>query len=350
VGVSRELVIGRKDADVTIDDPELSRRHLAVRPLERGVEVEDLGSRNGTFVNGSRLTDPLTLTVAGTISAGSTEIAVELPLAPTRVRDVPAAAPPAAAPPPPAVPPAPAAPPAEPPHAAPPPAAAPPEPPPAAPPPGPPAAPPAAAAPPAEPPHAAPPPAAPPPAAAPRRAAPPPPLAAPARRRAPRRRRPVWIPVVAVVALLAAIAVAAVLLLGGDDETTEVRPLNMDVATAVLSEPGPVTRIGGIATSEATGRMAVVVIRRVQGQPTPGGGPVDLRLDVTFSKPQGSFVGIVSGTVRVSARGVEIVRGRAPLSNGSGEFEGIDGFFRIVGNNPPGTSISRFKVRGEAEF
>jgi ABC transport system ATP-binding/permease protein len=52
IEVSRELVIGRENVDVEIDDAELSRRHVAVRPTEGGLEVEDLGSRNGTRVDG----------------------------------------------------------------------------------------------------------------------------------------------------------------------------------------------------------------------------------------------------------------------------------------------------------
>ena len=50
-----ELVIGREGAAVTIEDSELSRRHAAVRPVEGGIEIEDLGSLNGTFVNGRRI-------------------------------------------------------------------------------------------------------------------------------------------------------------------------------------------------------------------------------------------------------------------------------------------------------
>ena len=39
-----ELVIGREGVAVTIDDSELSRRHAAVRPVQGGFEIEDLGS------------------------------------------------------------------------------------------------------------------------------------------------------------------------------------------------------------------------------------------------------------------------------------------------------------------
>ena len=58
IEVSRELVIGRENVDVEIDDAELSRRHVAVRPKDGGLEVEDLGSRNGTRVDGTRIDGP----------------------------------------------------------------------------------------------------------------------------------------------------------------------------------------------------------------------------------------------------------------------------------------------------
>jgi ABC-type multidrug transport system ATPase subunit/pSer/pThr/pTyr-binding forkhead associated (FHA) protein len=46
------LTIGRDPAnDVVLDDPNVSRFHAEVRPLEGGFEVRDLGSRNGTRVD-----------------------------------------------------------------------------------------------------------------------------------------------------------------------------------------------------------------------------------------------------------------------------------------------------------
>lgn len=90
--VEQEVVIGREDADLTISDPEVSRRHALIRPIERGIEVEDLGSTNGTFVNGERISGTVDLTVGGTVRVGNSEIQVDLQLlAPTRVRDVIAA-------------------------------------------------------------------------------------------------------------------------------------------------------------------------------------------------------------------------------------------------------------------
>ena len=76
VGVTGELIIGRENADLTIDDAEVSRRHVAVR-LEGGqLEVEDLGSANGTFVNGSRIEDPVKVGGGAKIRVGRTEFEV----------------------------------------------------------------------------------------------------------------------------------------------------------------------------------------------------------------------------------------------------------------------------------
>ncbi|SRR6266404_907157 len=49
------LAIGRDDsADVKIDDQSLSRRHFLIRPQGDHFLIEDLGSQNGTWVDGNR--------------------------------------------------------------------------------------------------------------------------------------------------------------------------------------------------------------------------------------------------------------------------------------------------------
>ena len=53
--VTEELVIGRTAADVTIDDERVSRRHAIIRAAGESLTVEDLGSLNGTWVNGTRI-------------------------------------------------------------------------------------------------------------------------------------------------------------------------------------------------------------------------------------------------------------------------------------------------------
>ena len=87
--IEGELVVGREEADLTLPDVELSRRHAVLREIEQGVEIEDLGSLNGTFVNGERIASPVTLTVNGSLKVGTTEMALEVALPePRQVPDV----------------------------------------------------------------------------------------------------------------------------------------------------------------------------------------------------------------------------------------------------------------------
>jgi pSer/pThr/pTyr-binding forkhead associated (FHA) protein len=77
--VEGELLIGREQAAVTIDDEQVSRRHALVRAVGGIVTIEDLGSTNGTWVNGRRL-DPGGSTPLGPddeIRIGETTLAVE---------------------------------------------------------------------------------------------------------------------------------------------------------------------------------------------------------------------------------------------------------------------------------
>ena len=87
--VENEVVIGRENADLTISDPEISRRHALVRPIPSGIEVEDLGSMNGTYVNGERIGEVVELTLGGTVRVGNSDIQVELELLDvTKVREI----------------------------------------------------------------------------------------------------------------------------------------------------------------------------------------------------------------------------------------------------------------------
>lgn len=50
------VVIGRQhDCDIAVASEEISRRHAQVKPTPDGLLVEDLGSANGTFINGKRV-------------------------------------------------------------------------------------------------------------------------------------------------------------------------------------------------------------------------------------------------------------------------------------------------------
>jgi hypothetical protein len=58
--------------DVVVGDAEVSRQHARVTRTPGGYVLEDLGSTNGTFVNGERLTTPRVLNPGDLIALGET--------------------------------------------------------------------------------------------------------------------------------------------------------------------------------------------------------------------------------------------------------------------------------------
>ncbi len=60
--LNRTIVLGRESTcDVVIADRQVSRFHARLTPTDEGVMVEDLGSKNGTRLNGTALTSPMML-------------------------------------------------------------------------------------------------------------------------------------------------------------------------------------------------------------------------------------------------------------------------------------------------
>jgi FHA domain len=76
---SSGLTIGRGGQnDIALDsDNFASARHARVEPRRDGVWVEDIGSTNGTFVNGARLSKPRRLAPGDVIRVGSTDLRYE---------------------------------------------------------------------------------------------------------------------------------------------------------------------------------------------------------------------------------------------------------------------------------
>lgn len=72
------MIIGRDPmSDIVLNDPEISRNHARLTLGEDGYAVQDMGSTNGTFVNGKRLRGEPSLLVPGsTIILGSNVILV----------------------------------------------------------------------------------------------------------------------------------------------------------------------------------------------------------------------------------------------------------------------------------
>lgn len=66
------FVIGRgADAQLSLDDPLVSRHHAALTVTSTGVSVEDLGSRNGTLVNDARIGGVTVLVAGDHVTIGS---------------------------------------------------------------------------------------------------------------------------------------------------------------------------------------------------------------------------------------------------------------------------------------
>jgi pSer/pThr/pTyr-binding forkhead associated (FHA) protein len=76
---SSALTVGRGGRnDVSIEGDEFaSARHLRVEPRRDGVWVSDLGSTNGTFVNGVRIDQPRKLMQGDVVRVGETELRFE---------------------------------------------------------------------------------------------------------------------------------------------------------------------------------------------------------------------------------------------------------------------------------
>jgi DNA-binding winged helix-turn-helix (wHTH) protein len=67
-----EHIMGRdQDATVVVPDNAVSRRHARITVKDDSALLEDLGSKNGTFLNGTRLAEPATLRPGDVITVGS---------------------------------------------------------------------------------------------------------------------------------------------------------------------------------------------------------------------------------------------------------------------------------------
>ncbi|MDY6872612.1 MAG: FHA domain-containing protein [Chloroflexota bacterium] len=73
----QEILLGRDLAnEIAISDPEVSRRHARFLLQEENVIIEDLGSTNGTFLNGQRISSPQQLRAGDVITFGENIVVV----------------------------------------------------------------------------------------------------------------------------------------------------------------------------------------------------------------------------------------------------------------------------------
>jgi FHA domain len=76
---SAQMTIGRgRQNDISlVHDDYASARHARVEPRQDGVWVQDLGSTNGTYLNGTRLERPRRLTHGDIVRVGETDLRYE---------------------------------------------------------------------------------------------------------------------------------------------------------------------------------------------------------------------------------------------------------------------------------
>ncbi len=82
IEVDEDLLIGREAsaAGKLADDVEISRQHARItRGADGEFVIEDLGSTNGTFVNGERIDAPHRLADGDRLEVGATTLTVVLP-------------------------------------------------------------------------------------------------------------------------------------------------------------------------------------------------------------------------------------------------------------------------------
>jgi len=75
--------IGRSEENqICLLNPGISRKHAVIMAVPGGYSIKDLGSQNGTFVNGQRVTEKA-LTDGDTIDVGSVQFVFRMPWAPS---------------------------------------------------------------------------------------------------------------------------------------------------------------------------------------------------------------------------------------------------------------------------
>jgi pSer/pThr/pTyr-binding forkhead associated (FHA) protein len=68
--------VGRQNADIVIDDSYISKKHARFFMKDDRWYIEDLGSGNGTYINGKRITEPVKLRRGDRVQIGQTKMVV----------------------------------------------------------------------------------------------------------------------------------------------------------------------------------------------------------------------------------------------------------------------------------
>ena len=75
IAVRGPVVVGRTPgADIVVPASYVSARHARFSLMGNNLFIEDLGSRNGTMVNGQRIADPVALKSGDVVTVGDVNI------------------------------------------------------------------------------------------------------------------------------------------------------------------------------------------------------------------------------------------------------------------------------------
>lgn len=73
IAVRDAVVLGRSaEADIVLEDPYASEFHMRLVRQDGGLVLHDLGTTNGTYVNGRRVNAPIALSKGDAIQVGKT--------------------------------------------------------------------------------------------------------------------------------------------------------------------------------------------------------------------------------------------------------------------------------------
>ena len=71
ISAETSVLVGRaSDCDLQLQDTFVSSHHARLRATAEGLTIQDLGSTNGTFVNGAEIEGPLILVPGDEIAIG----------------------------------------------------------------------------------------------------------------------------------------------------------------------------------------------------------------------------------------------------------------------------------------
>jgi pSer/pThr/pTyr-binding forkhead associated (FHA) protein len=79
----KEVLIGRDEGCyIRMGSPDISRKHCSLRATPEGIQVTDLGSSNGTWVNDARIVGSIILKVGDQLRVGPAQFLVDGPKPP----------------------------------------------------------------------------------------------------------------------------------------------------------------------------------------------------------------------------------------------------------------------------